>query len=72
MIPISSVLEPSKGGISDLSSEFASLSEKQVIRALKDANGKTHYLVKYDITKDPSGRSRCKKRKCKKCFEEGK
>jgi hypothetical protein len=72
MIPISSVSEPSKGGISDLSSEFASLSEKQFTRALKDANGKTHYLVKYDITKDPSGRSRCKKRKCKKCFEEGK
>jgi hypothetical protein len=28
--------------------------------ALKDANGKTHYLVKDDITKNPSGRLRCK------------
>jgi hypothetical protein len=26
-------------------------------------------LVKYDITKDPSGHSPCKKWKCKLCYE---
>jgi hypothetical protein len=45
------------------------LTEKPIIRSLVDANGKTHYLVKFDITKDPSGRCRTKQRKCKKCFE---
>jgi hypothetical protein len=63
--------DTSKSGISDLSSDFATQSDKAVC-SLKDANGTTHYLVKYDITKDPSGRSRCKKRKCKLCYEEGK
>jgi hypothetical protein len=73
-VPVVSVTAPpSKSAVSDLSSpEFASLSEKEVVRALQDANGKTHYLVKYDITKNQSGRSRCKKRKCKLCYEKGK
>jgi hypothetical protein len=34
--------------------------------------GKTHYLVKYDVTRDPSGHCRMKKRKCKKCLEKNK
>ncbi len=41
--------DTSKSGISDLSSDFAAQSDKAV-RSLKDANGTTHYLVKYDIT----------------------
>jgi len=45
------------------------LTDKPIIRSLVDANGKTHYLVKFDVTKDPSGRCRTKQRKCKKCFE---
>ncbi len=71
MLPVVSITAPhSKSNVSDLSSpDFASLSEKEIVRALQDANGRTHYLVKYDITKDPSGRSRCKKRKCKLCYE---
>jgi hypothetical protein len=72
-IPLCSVSDPSRvGTISDLSSDFATLTDKQTIRSLQDANGKSHYLIKYDITKDPSGRSRCKKRKCKLCYENGK
>jgi hypothetical protein len=73
-LPVVSVTAPpSRSGVSDLSSpDFASLSDKEIVRALQDANGKTHYLVKYDITRDPSGRSRCKKRKCKLCYENGK
>jgi hypothetical protein len=58
--------------VSDLSSpDFGSSSDKQVIRAIPEANGKTHYLVKFNVTKDPSGRLRTKKRKCKKCLGEG-
>ena len=73
VIPIAPDKDSTKGAISDLSSDFASLqSGKQVVRCLMDANGKSHYLVKYDITKNPSGRSRCLKRKCKLCYEEGK
>jgi hypothetical protein len=72
ILPVS-IVEPSRSGVSDLSSpDFASLSEKEIVRALQDVNGKTHYLVKYDITRDPSGRSCCKKRKCKLCYEDGK
>ena len=73
MVPVVSVTaNQSKSNISDLSSpDLASLREKEVVRALQDANGRTHYLVKYDITKDPSGRSRCKKHKCKLCYEQG-
>ena len=59
---------PGKTVVSDLSypSDF---SDKPVVQALQDAMGKTHYLVKYDVTRDPSGRCRTKKRKCKKCLE---
>jgi hypothetical protein len=73
VIPVVSVMgRTSNSNISDLSSpDMRSLLEKEVVRALQDANGRTHYLVKYDITKDPSGRSRCKKRKCKLCYENG-
>ncbi len=61
-----------KVNISDLSSpDLASLSEKEIVHALQDANGRIHYLVKYDITKDPSGWSRCEKHKCKLCYEKG-
>jgi hypothetical protein len=65
ILPVVSIVAPqSKSDISDLSSpDFASLSEKEIVRNLQDANGRTHYLIKYDVTKDPSGRSRCKKRK---------
>ena len=72
IIPIVSNKDSSKSSVSDLSSELFTLSEKQAVRSLQDANGKTHYLVKFDITKDPSGHSRCKKRKCKLCYERGK
>jgi hypothetical protein len=72
IIPIVSNKDSSKSGVSDLSSELYTLSKKRAVRSLQDANGKTHYLVKFDITKDPSGRSRCKKRKCKLCYEGGK
>ena len=73
MLPVVSITAPhSKSNVSDLlSPDFASLSEKEIMRALQDANGRTHYLVKYDIMKDPSGLSRCKKRKCKLCYEKG-
>ncbi len=74
VLPVVSVTAPpSRSGVSDLSSpDFASLSDKEIVCTLQDANGKTHYLVKYDITRDPSGRSCCKKRKCKLCYENGK
>ena len=62
---------PEKTFVSDLSSP-SDFSDKPVIRALQDAMGKTHYLVKYDVTRDPSGRCRTKKRKCKKCLERNK
>ncbi len=71
VIPVVSDMDStSKSNISDLTSrDLASSSEKEIIRALQDANGQTHYLVKYDITKDPSGWSHCKKHKCKLCYE---
>jgi hypothetical protein len=51
-------------GKSDLSSptypETASTEVKRVIHSLCDANGTKHNLVKYDITKDPSGRQHTK------------
>jgi hypothetical protein len=73
LVRLISVVEPSRSGVSDLSSpDFASSSEKNIAHSLKDVNGRARYLVKYDIMKDPSGRSRCKKRKCKMCYEKGK
>jgi hypothetical protein len=49
--------------VSDLSDPSTVNSDKPVVWALQDVNGRTHYLVKFDTTKDPSGRSRTKKRK---------
>jgi hypothetical protein len=43
IIPISNVTDPLKGSESDLSSDFAMLSEIQAVHGLKDANGKNHY-----------------------------
>jgi hypothetical protein len=60
---------PGKTVVSSDVSTPSDLTEKPIIRSLIHANGKTHYLVKFDITKDPSGSCRTKKRKCKKCFE---
>jgi len=54
-----------------LTSSFAITSGKNVIRSGMDANGLLHYLVKYEVTKDPSGRKRTKMRKCKLCIEGG-
>jgi hypothetical protein len=62
---------PEKTIVSELSS-LSDFSDKPVIRALQDAMGKTHYLVKYDVTRDPSGRCWTKKWKCKKCLERNK
>jgi hypothetical protein len=58
--------------VSDLSDPSIENSDKPVVRALQYANSRTHYLVKFDVTKDPSGCSRTKKRKCKKCLEQKK
>ncbi len=55
-----------------LTSSFAITSGKNVIRSGMDANGLLHYLVKYEVTKDPSGQKRTKMRKCKLCIEGGK
>ena len=72
ILVVSDMGSTSKSNISDLTSpDLASSSEKEIIRALQDPNGRTHYLVKYDITKDPSGWSCCKKCKCKLCYEKG-
>jgi hypothetical protein len=69
--PLACITLPSLS-VSDLSTpDVGSKSDKNAVCAITDNNGRTHYLVKYDITKDPSGRSRTKKRKCKKCNEEG-
>jgi hypothetical protein len=67
--------------IQDSSSSFSSptftcsltvTSGKHVIRTSMDANGLVHYLVKYDITTDPSGQKQTKMQKCKICLEQGK
>jgi hypothetical protein len=67
--------------IQDSSSSFSSptltcllavTSGKHVIQTSMDANGLVHYLVKYDVTTDPSGQKRTKMRKCKICLEQGK
>ncbi len=56
LVYLISIVEPSRSDVSDLSSpDFASSSEKNIARSLQDASGRTHYLVKYDITKDPLG-----------------
>jgi hypothetical protein len=59
--PLMCITLPSKSA-SDLSTpEIGSMTDKLVIRAITDSNGRTHYLVKYDVTKDPSGCSWTKK-----------
>ncbi len=69
--PLACITLPSKP-VSDLSTpDVGSKSDKNAVRAITDNNSRTHYLVKYDVTEDPSGRSRTKKQKCKKCYEEG-
>jgi hypothetical protein len=55
-----------------LTSSLAITGGKNVIRSGSDANGITHFLVKYPVTQDPSGRKRTKMRKCKLCLEQGK
>ena len=55
-----------------LTSSFPITAGKNVIRSGIDANGLLHYLIKYDVTTDPSGRKRTKMRKCKLCIEGGK
>ena len=60
---------PGKTMVSSDVSTPSDLTEKPIIWSLVDANGKMHYLVKFDITKDPSGCYRTKKRKCKKFSE---
>jgi hypothetical protein len=62
-------------GKTDFSSptfQESSTEVKTLIRSLSDANGKKHCLVKYEVTKDPSGRQRTKMRKCKLCFTKNK
>jgi len=58
---------PAKTVVSSDVSTPSDLTEKPIIRSLVDANGKTHYLVKFDITKDPSGRCRTKQTKKGRC-----
>jgi hypothetical protein len=45
---------PGKTVVSELSSQ-SDFSNKPIVRALEDAMDKMHYLVKYDVTRDPSG-----------------
>jgi len=59
---------PGKTVVSELSSQ-SDFSNKPIVQALEDAMGKADYQVKYDVTRDPSGRCRTKKRECKKCLE---
>jgi hypothetical protein len=62
---------PGKTAVSDLSS-LSDFSDKPVVRALQDATGKTHYLVKYDVTRDPSGRCRTKNESARSVWKETK
>jgi hypothetical protein len=55
-----------------LTSSLAITAGKNVIRNGCDANGLTHFLVKYKVTQDPSGRKRTMMRKCKICLDQGK
>jgi hypothetical protein len=55
-----------------VSSSSSNLQEKVVIRTLLDANGVSHHLVKYVVTKDTSGRQRTKMRKGKLCVAKNK
>jgi hypothetical protein len=53
-------------------SSYAVATFKSVIQSATDADGLLHYLVKYDVMQDPSGRKITTMRKCKLCFESGK
>ena len=64
--------EETKFSSPTLTSSIGVTAGKNVLRSCSDANGILHYLVKYDVTKDPSGRKRTKMRKCKLCIEKGK
>jgi hypothetical protein len=55
-----------------LTSSFTITSGKNVIHSEMDANGLFHYLVKYELKKDPSGWRQTKMRKCKLYIEGGK
>jgi hypothetical protein len=62
---------PGKIVASDLSSPSV-FSHKPVVQALQDAMGKTHYLVKYDVTRDLSGCCRTKNRSARSVWRETK
>jgi hypothetical protein len=68
----SSFSSPSLTCLLTLTCLLAVTNGKHVIRTSMDANGLVHYLVKYDVTIDPSGQKRTKMRKCKICLEQGK
>jgi len=53
---------PGKSVVSSDLSTPTEINDKPIVRSMQDANGKTHYLVKYDKTRDPSGRCRTIKR----------
>jgi hypothetical protein len=58
----------------DLSSMTAADVEsngKVIVRQMKDCNDVEHFLVKYDMTTDLSGRRRAKARPCKQCRDSG-
>ncbi len=55
-----------------LTSSFTITSGKNAIHSEMDANGLFHYLVNYELKKDPSGWRRTNMRKCKLCIEGGK
>jgi hypothetical protein len=44
---------------------------KLLTRQLEDVNKQLHFLVKYELTTDPSGRKHTKARECKLCLVEG-
>jgi hypothetical protein len=46
---------PGKTMVSSDVSTPSDLTEKPIIQSLIDANGKMHYLIKFDITKDHLG-----------------
>jgi hypothetical protein len=69
-LPTVSVTE--KSPTSRLSSiTSADMDGKLIIRQLEDVNQQLHFLVKYELTTDPSGRKRTKARQCKLCHIEG-
>jgi hypothetical protein len=49
----------------------ADMDGELIIRQLEDVNQQLHFLVKYELTTDPSGRKHAKARKCRLCHIEG-